>query len=263
MIEKSYFTLAAIMCYNICTNCLEIRFVHSINHLVIYYLTSGNIIMSKYVTAPVTTVVGDLEWVNIVGEGKEDLQGNMQYLCTVVLEGEKAEQLKATIDTFWEENKPSGMKKPKSTGYYPHKVPTGEEDDEGNKIYEETGKTAFTFKTGTAYKDGKPKVIKVFNAKGVEVDLGDKRIGNGSRGRVQGAVAIYGVESKGKVLQAGTTLYLNGVQLAKLVEYAGGPQFDSIEEEDADFEGAGDVGAIQEETSEAVSAKAAGSKPRI
>lgn len=181
--------------------------------------------------------IGDLEWCIIDGEGKEDLQGNMKYQVQLVLDGEKEEQLKKELDEFWEANKPAKIKEPKSMGYYAHKVPTGEEDEDGAKIYEETGKTTFAFKTGTEYADGNPKIITIFNDKGKEVDLKGKKIGNGSRGRINGAMSIYTVEQKGKIIQAGVTLYLNAIQLAKFIEYVGGPNFDEMPEDESEFEG--------------------------
>lgn len=222
--------------------------------------------MSKNPTAVYETPVGDLEWVVIDGEGKEDLKGDMKYQINLVLEGDKAEAEMAKVRAFWEENRPKSIKEPKSMGFQPHAVKTEEKDPETDKwIYEETGKTNFIFKTGTTYNDGKQKVIKVFNAKGAEVTLGDKKIGNGSRGRIKGVMAIYTVESKGKIIDAGVTFYLNGVQLAKFVEFAGGPQFDEIEDEDADFEGVSDMGGIPDESSTATEDKApaAKGKPRL
>jgi len=203
--------------------------------------------MAKNITKPIESPIGDLEWVIIEGEGKEDLAGNFKYQAALVLSGDSANAFQAEVNAFWDENKPAKIKEPKSLGYMPHKIPTGKEDEEGSKIYEETGKTSFLFKTGTAYADGNPKVITVFNAKGAEVSLGAKKIGNGSRGRVKGAIAIYTVEKAGKILQAGVTFYLNAIQLAKFVEYAGGPRFAAIEDE-GDFEGVGDMGGIPDES---------------
>ncbi|UOF81423.1 single-stranded DNA-binding protein [Caudoviricetes sp.] len=209
-------------------------------------------------TTPITTPVGELEWVFISGKGKEDLQGNPTYTCDLVLEGDAAEQLKAAITKIWQDGKPSHIATPKSTGYRAHAVKTDQKDETGKPIYKETGKTAFTFKTGTSYSDGSAKVIKIFNAKGAEIALGQQSIGNGSKGRIAGSVGIYTVEAKGKVMQAGTTLYLNSIQLAKFVPYTGGASFDAIE---GDCDGVGEVGGIPDETpSTPVNAPA---KPRL
>lgn len=204
--------------------------------------------------------IGELEYVMITGEGKEDLQGNLKYQASVVLEGEKAEQAEKEIMAFWEANRPQNIKEPKSTGLYPHTVPTGETDEDGDKVYEETGKTRLQFKTGTTFKDGNPKIVKVFNAKGAEVALGDKKIGNGSRGLLLGNLAIYRVIPKGKQkpVEAGVTIYLEGVQLTKFIEYVGGVDAGAVEDdevgEDA-FDGVGEAGGVVDEGESKTSSK--------
>lgn len=213
-------------------------------------------------TEKITTPVGDLEWVLISGKGKANMSGKLEYKVDVVLDGDVAEQLKAAIDEFWKDNKSRGVKKPKSLGYYAHKIPTDEKDEDGDVVYEETGKTAFVFKTGTTYKDGGEKKIPVYNAKGAEVSLGKKQIGNGSRGRVQGNMGIYEVRNEGKLVNAGVSLYLNGVQIAKFVEYSGGVEFDGLDSEYGDFEGFDDgMGAINKD--EGVSETDASDKVKI
>ena len=67
-----------------------------------------------------TSPVGELEWVTITGEGKENLQGDMQYVASVVLPEELAKPFRDEIDQFWEANKPKGITECKSTGYYDH-----------------------------------------------------------------------------------------------------------------------------------------------
>lgn len=179
----------------------------------------------------VNTPVGDLEWVIIDGEGKKDLKGKDIFSAQVVLTPEKYEAFKKEVDAFWEANKPKGIKEPKSMGFYEHKVPTNEKDEDGDIIYETTDNMAVQMKTGTTYADGNPKTIKIFGPKGQELSLGGKKIGNGSRGRLQGVMAIYEVKAGKKVTEAGVTFYLNGIQLSKFVEYSGGPNFDAIEDE--------------------------------
>lgn len=189
--------------------------------------------------------IGDLEWTIISGEGKANLNGTMQYVTTLVLTAEQAEPLKELLQKYWEDNKPKSIKEAKSMGWYPHTVPTDEKDEEGKTVYAETGKVAFVFKTNVSFKDGKQKVVKVFNAKGAEVQLGQKKIGNGSRGRVNGAYGIYEVKApNGKsIVNAGVTLYLNGIQLTKFVEYVGGPNFSEVEDPEGEgFEGFEDDG---------------------
>ena len=159
--------------------------------------------------------VGELEWVFVDGEGKEDLQGNPKYQVDVVLTPEKAEPFKALVDKFWEEHKPKGAKNAKSLGIYPHMVKDEKASTEaGENVYKETGNTVVRFKTNTTYQSGDPKVIKIFNAKGNEISLMGKKIGNGSRGRANGVMAIYNINKA----TCGVAFYLNALQLSKFVE---------------------------------------------
>lgn len=184
---------------------------------------------------------GTLEWVTITGEGKPNMSGKLEYLASLVLEGDAATALKAEIDAFWAENKPAKFSKgPKSTGYYPHTEATGEVDEDGKKIYAPTGKTLFRFKTGTTYTDGKQKLVQVYNSKGNKVVLGDTQIGNGSVGRIKGAMGIY-INANPKtqqVIDAGVTLYLDSIMLLKLEQYEAGGF--STHDEDAEFEAIGE-----------------------
>lgn len=210
-------------------------------------------------TKPIETPRGKLEWVNITGEGKANLSGKMQYVANLVLETpEDIASVEAQINDFWEANKPEKFKgAPKSLGIYDHTTPTGEKDEEGKAIYEPTGKKYLAFKTGVAYGDGKPKVIKVLNSKNNPVVLGDTKIGNGSIGRVAGMMGIYVNTVPGKpnqILAAGVTLYLDAIKLLKLEEFSSGPAFGN---EDDDFEPIGEEFVGTEEQSEA------GGKPRL
>ena len=154
------------------------------------------------------------------------------------------------VAEYWEQNKPKGAKAPKSTGVYPHTVKDeAASKEEGENVYKETGNTVVRFKTGTTYQSGDPKIVKVFNSKGNEVSLHGKKIGNGSRGRANGVMAIYNINKA----TCGITFYLNSIQLSKFVEFTGGANFDEIE--DGDFEGVeGEPTAIEDETA---------SKPRL
>lgn len=167
------------------------------------------------------TPKGPLEWVNIRGEGKENLSGKLQYVANVVVEAD--DPIIAQIEAYWEENKPKGFKKdPKSMGIYDHTVATDEQDENGKTIYEPDGKKVLAFKTGTTYADGKPKVVAVYNAAGKVVNVPELKVGNGSVGYISGAMAIYANKMKNKdtVIDAGVTLYLNAVQITKLVEFS-------------------------------------------
>ena len=173
----------------------------------------------------VTSPVGDLEWLFITGKGKKDQNDNDRFVASVVLDKDNilCKDFISDIEIFWETNKPKKVKTPKSLGFREL------EDEENNP----TGRISFNFWTGTVFPDGQAKIVKVFNAKGAEVALGNKKIGNGSRGRIKGAMGIYD-NGPGAV---GVTLYLNGIQLTKFVEFTGGVSFDEVEDGDEDFEG--------------------------
>lgn len=191
----------------------------------------------------VKTPVGELKWVVFNGEGKENMSGRMKYQSDIVfpVDSEECKNLKATVDQYWVDNRPAGLPKgkpAKSMGYRLEKEPVLDEDgnkqygDDGKVISKETGNMVFTFSTDTSYPSGDPKVINIFNAKGNKVDLGSKKIGNGSRGQLSGAIGIYTVtDSKKNITDAGVTLYLNSIRLVKFLEFSGEESWDDAGEE--------------------------------
>ncbi len=161
----------------------------------------------------ITTPVGEFKWAFIT-KSRENLSGVKQYSITLVLTPEEAKPLISEIEVVWKE---SGIKKPmKSAGYKTN----------------EDGNIEFNFKTNETFADGTQNKVAVFDAKGRKVDLGDRLIGNGSRGRVKGVAATY---EQGP--NAGVTLYLNAIQIVKFVEYEGGDTFDSVAGSPDDFMG--------------------------
>ena len=196
----------------------------------------------------VVTPKGELEWVTITGEGKENLSGKLQYVANLVLDPaniEEHQEFLDSIEEYWSKNKPKNFKKaPKSMGWYLHDPVLDDDgepvvDDDGKKTYiavKDGGKVYLAFKTGTTYNDGKDKVIKTYNAKAKRVDLGEVGIGNGSIGQISGAMGIYtNTTPKGAILDAGVTLYLDGIKIIKLVKYEGPDSgFEAEEEIDED-----------------------------
>jgi len=189
------------------------------------------------------TPKGIINWCIISGEGKLNMSGKLKYTTDLVLptDSDEAKNLISFIDNIWEENKPAkwpAKRPPKSTGYRPERRPVLDADgdkqygDDGKVISELTGNTVFTFGTDTTYPSGDEKKIQVFNAKGNKVDLGSRKVGNGSEGRVAGAAGVYEiVDPKSKaVSDAGVTLYLNSIQLTKFVAYSGEEQWDADED---------------------------------
>ncbi len=163
--------------------------------------------------------IGTLNWVFITGKGKKDLQDNDRFVASLVYKKDSAEhkQIVETLDAFWEANKPKGAKM-KSNGLHVIK------DKQGN----ETDEVSLAFWTGIVYPDGTNKVIQLFNAKGAKISLGDKKIGNGSRGTISGVMAIY---DNGPAAR-GVTLYLNAIQITKFVEYSEDTGFTASDDED-------------------------------
>lgn len=192
--------------------------------------------------AQIKTPAGELKWVVITGEGKENLSGKLKYVADLCLpeDSEEAKTLKAQIDDFWATNKPANFKKKaKSLGYRQEMRKVLDEDgnetfnEEGELVLEPTGMLKFSFATDTTWaKSGDPKVIKIYNAKGNPVNLGGKKIGNGSIGNIGGAMGIYTVETKGAMTDAGVTLYLNSIRILKLEEYNSEEQWDDAGVED-------------------------------
>lgn len=219
---------------------------------------------------------GELVWVTITGEGKENLNGKMQYKADMILDPANEPAHQAYLDSlkaFWDENKPKNhKKKPKSLGWYLNDPVVDDEgnpvlDDEGEKQYVEIkdgGKVRLSFKTATTFPDGKAKVVKVYNSKAKRVDLGEIMIGNGSIGYISGAVGTYNVmdPTGKKIIDAGVTLYLDAIQLLKLVKYEGAdPGFEAADEDELD-EGEGFTGVGEDEDFEEAG-ESEGKKPRL
>ena len=189
----------------------------------------------------VQTPKGELQWVTITGEGKENLSGKMQYVASIVFDNDDPalKKLQAEIDAFWKEHRPKKIKVPKSNGFYPEMRKTDETDEDGEQIKEPTGRTILAFKTGVAWPDGSPVVVKTYNSKGKPVALGTTKIGNGSIGRIGGSYDIYinKAPGSGAIVDAGVTFYLNGIQITKLVEFTDEMEFDVDEDDEDGFTG--------------------------
>jgi hypothetical protein len=179
----------------------------------------------------VKTMVADLRWVFITGEGRNNAmkgeEPHMQYTASVLLDknGPEHKAIEAQIDAEWEAYKKEfGVKgKPKTNGIKDYMIPspTGEIDPDTEEVLKvESGKVLVTFKSNTTWKDGKPQVIKVFKPDGSDITAAVHAaawsIGEGSRGIIHGVAQGNNVGGKDKV-----TLYLSAVQLQKLVKYEG------------------------------------------
>ena len=205
--------------------------------------------MSKF-----NSPVGKLERVFVTGKGYQAkakpgrAAKDPKYQASVVVTKEVAAPFIKQINDYFAENREKWMKiaDAQTIGYRNHSVPTGEKDPETDMpIYKEDGLIEFFASTNTTWPDGQERKIKISNAKGREVNLGDKRVGNGSEGRFSAIMRLYNVEGN-----FGVNLYLDGLQFKKFVEYIDGPEFDEIEgvEDDGLDDG---MDALEESTPEA------------
>ena len=177
-------------------------------------------------TIPISTPVGKLMWVNISGTGKDNFNKDFkEYVASVVISEENSKELRDQINNFYVKQK-GKKKQPKSLGFKPC-------TKEGKKIENDddvASHFAFNFKTRTEFKDGKTKKIAVYNSNAKKVDIGDTVIGNGSEGAISGNMSCY---TNGP--NSGVSLWLNAVQLTKLVEYESDADvgFEIVDAEDA------------------------------
>lgn len=160
----------------------------------------------------ITTPKGELKWASVTGAGKKDLQGRDIFSVDIEMPTERAQPVVDEINALWESDKPKGAKDPKSTGY---------------RVAEDGQSVKFTFKTSAVYPSGDPKEVTIFDAKAQRTKVTDK-IGNGSVGRVSGMASIYDAG----VAARGVTLYLDSLQLIKLVRYEEAASFDVEEGDD-------------------------------
>lgn len=154
----------------------------------------------------ITTPKGELKWASVTGAGKKDLQGRDIFSVDIEMHADVAKDLMDQIDALWESDKPKGAKDPKSKGY---------------RISDDAQTVKFTFKTAAKYPSGDPKEVAIYDAKANRTQVTDK-IGNGSIGRVSGMASIYDAG----VAARGVTLYLDSLQLIKLVRYEESASFD-------------------------------------
>lgn len=177
----------------------------------------------------VGTPIGKLMWLNVSGQGKLNYnEDGREYVASVILDKDTAELLIAQIQEVYDADHQSG-KNLKSMGYKPCTEEGKNKDEDGNEVTEKNAEYfVFNFKTGTTFKDGKAKKIAIYNANAKKVDIGDTRVGNGSSGAISGSMRYY---INGR--EDGVSLWLNAVQITKLVEYTEDAGFEVYEDEDS------------------------------
>lgn len=182
----------------------------------------------KTVNVTVKTEPSKLMYLTIKGEGRNGaMEGpeRMMYMASIIMkkDGPAHKALKKQIDAVWldfcKENNHKGA--PKTTGIKPVMVELDELDEYGAKKKVESDEVIATFKTDVAWKDGKQKIIQVFQPSGKDVTKAiadaDWSIGNGTIGIIHGTASA---NDAGKSLKV--SLYLNAVQIhSNLVKYTG------------------------------------------
>jgi len=211
--------------------------------------------MAKRKGTTVKTKVGDLKYVFITGEGKNNAmpgeEPRMQYTSTLVCEkdGEIHKHFLEQITKEWEDYKKFVGAKglPKTNGIKDEmkNCESGEIDPETEEIKKvPTGNVLITFKTNTKWADGNAQIIKVFDKSGKDltniIQKASWAIGEGSRGIIHGTAQGNDTGGTQKV-----TLYLKAVQLASLVKYEGDTvDTEEIEGDDLDLDSEDAVAGI-------------------
>ena len=185
------------------------------------------------------TPLQELEWVSITGNGKVKMNKDpssedpkdFYYTATTVYPNEAAmKKDKAVFDKFWKENRPAGVTAQSYKMFKPEMIPELDEagkpreDEEGAIIKKATGRWLLAAKTVTRWPDGKPNRVKVLRGNGNPLNLGEKKIGNGTIGVIHGAIGINAFAGN-----EGLAFYLNAIQIKKFVEYT---EADAVEAED-------------------------------
>ena len=163
----------------------------------------------------VTSPIGDLMYVMISGQGKENYDGDgYEYQTCVDVADKDADAFIDEIEDFMEDNAPKGGEQ----ASIPYK--TIEDDD---TIPE--GIVRFTFKTMTEFEDNKGvmknTVIDILDAAGNKTKLPENVfIGNGSTGKAIGSLVLW-TRGNRKKTEYGASLYLNKVQIKDFTPYEG------------------------------------------
>lgn len=172
--------------------------------------------------------VGDLMYVMVSGQGKENYDGDgYEFQVCVDVPNAEADKYVDEIEDFLEDNAPKAGEQASS----PYK--TIEDDD---TIPE--GVTRFTYKTKTEFTDRKgvtkDTVVDILDSSGNKTKLPDGIfIGNGSTGKAIGKLVLWERGNRKKT-EYGASLYLNKVQIKDFVPYEG----ETVEEiEDGSFKG--------------------------
>ena len=181
-----------------------------------------------------TTARSDLLYVFITGFGRQNKKqkklgkaGKYQAALRIPSDDPWLKQFKKEIRDFWEEHKPKDVDICKSNGIKPEY----KKDEDGKATKEETGFTLINAWTGASYEDSGDAVeVPIYNSKGRKTTTNGKLIGEGTTGRILGTMKVYETDEG----DAGVTLYLNGLQIKKFVEYIDQNAPDAEDDSDGD-----------------------------
>ena len=183
----------------------------------------------------VQTPKGLLHWVNISGKGKENYnEDGYDYVATVFVKKEDAADfIKQVEDVHGVVPKGKNLKAVPYRDLFQKADGTYFTETANKKAGADdvaTDMIAIAAKTGTTFEDGKTKKINVYNASAGKISLGEKKIGNGSVGKISGTLKR---NENGKDISV--SFFLNGVQLSKFEEYSGDDGFEA--DPDGEFDG--------------------------
>lgn len=205
---------------------------------------------------PVKTKLGSLAYVFITGEGRNQAlkgqEAKMMFTASIITpkDSDLHKDMLAQINTEWESyKKAKGVKgQPDTNGIKEIMIPDskGTIDPKTEEVLKvPSGNVIITMKTNTTWKDNKPKKVIVKDRMGKDitdiiVSAKDTwSIGTESTGVLHGTASANDEGGKHKV-----SLYLNGLQLVKLVKYTGNDFEAETYEVDGD-DGMGDLEVIQ------------------
>jgi hypothetical protein len=173
---------------------------------------------------------GDAVFLSLDRPSKINGKSTDNLEITVAYSGEKLAEAKQIIEDYIAETFPA--KKAKSV-VRPFK--------------EKDGKTVLRFVSKATTKEGNPRTIPLSDSKGKEITR-SLPIGRGSRVKIKASLAPSEYQGKDYV-----KLWLNSVQILKLVEYTGGDTWSADDEGDFDADAYGEANSGNTETRSAPS----------
>jgi len=164
----------------------------------------------------VVTPKGELQWVVVNGQGKENYDGDgYEYTASIILTEEEADEFQDMVDDYYAEQ-----------GGQEETCPTKiiREDKEGNLLV--------TFKTQAEF-EGRPVKVKIVDAYNKPVHLPDDvGIGNGSIGKISGTLSYFKRKKND-----GVSLFLKSIKINKFVKYIAETGFEDDDDTDGGFSG--------------------------